>query len=643
MSDTIIRPEIISARREVLFAANTERTEGSSSVKIEKDSPLDKGDAVITIKAPEGEERKAAELLNEFLKLRDKEPADIKKKIIVVTGNAVLKQMLEEKELKMSGVTTLFEDNGVTAKRKLLSPQYILEIKKMYNTKATVLFHSMTEGALLSLQETDFEEASAKLMKYLKTGDSNRQTAPNNEDKEASRQTIDTVTGYYFTEAWDYFLHVPEQRDPAYAFLKNNYVGNERLYNKVSGLFENGKPAGAGKKVEAKLLVELLETAGGKDKAAVVEEAFYTILDGMYDNKEIRNFLLSKLGQKNLNELLAAYTGAEGNKVTQKHALFRAACLTGADKAEKLGRLLRFMEDTGRLKEEQTADLRTLIGTEASAAVSRAFSKGYASAYPEMAMLPGGTYKMGMAGQDDAPIHDITVSAFSLAKTEVTQGQFKKLMGYNPASYNDDDQKPVEKVSWFEAAEYCARLSLTKGTASAEQKKVIAGLLASVDEKRESEPYKEAMSKYIEYAVSKDGKGLYRLPTEAEWEYAARGGKQNEYGTDDGTLSKENAVYNRNSSEGTAVVSSKKPNPLGLYDMAGNVWEWCADTWDSNYYKNENRPKKDPVNLEKSSRRVLRGGSWGSIEISTRAGSRNNDEPQNRDFDYGFRPARTVK
>ena len=186
-----------------------------------------------------------------------------------------------------------------------------------------------------------------------------------------------------------------------------------------------------------------------------------------------------------------------------------------------------------------------------------------------MVFVEGGTFQMGgNIGSYDKPIHKVSVKDFYIGKYPVTQAQWKKVMGDNKnRSYFKGDDLPVEGVSWRNAQAFIAKLNEMTGL-------------------------------------------NYRLPTEAEWEYAARGGgksKNYEYsGSND--LAKV-GWYVKNSGRKTQPVGSLAPNELGLYDMSGNVWEWCEDDWHDNY---ENAPDDGSawVNEPRGSSRVLRGGSW---------------------------------
>jgi len=214
---------------------------------------------------------------------------------------------------------------------------------------------------------------------------------------------------------------------------------------------------------------------------------------------------------------------------------------------------------------------------------------------PEMVLVEGGTFKMGSNDDydDEQPIHEVTLSDFYIGKYPVTQAQWQAVMGKNPSHFKGCDDCPVEKVSW------------------------------------------EYVQEFIKKLNAKTGKN-YRLPTEAEWAYAARGGKQSKgykYAGSDNL--DEVGWYYDNSSNKTHPVGQKKPNELGIYDMSGNVWEWCADWYGA--YPSE--PQTNPTGPAKGDRRVLRGGSWSGNDLNCRVAYRSRSNPNFRDLNFGFRLA----
>jgi len=212
----------------------------------------------------------------------------------------------------------------------------------------------------------------------------------------------------------------------------------------------------------------------------------------------------------------------------------------------------------------------------------------------EMAFVKGGCYQMGdtFGESDEKPVHEVCLDDFYIGKYEITQGQWKAIMRNNPSWFKDcGDNCPVEHVSWNNIQEFIQKLN------------------------------------------NKTGKN-YRLPTEAEWEYAARsGGNSEKYSGENNVDSV--AWYYPNSGNKTHPIGTKEPNGLGIYDMSGNVWEWVSDWYDSNYYKN--RPKNNPTGPNSGFSRVLRGGSWSNNARSLQATSRSYGPPGNRSSLNGLR------
>ena len=192
------------------------------------------------------------------------------------------------------------------------------------------------------------------------------------------------------------------------------------------------------------------------------------------------------------------------------------------------------------------------------------------------------------ACDDEKPQHKVEIgSPFYLGVTPVTQAQFEAVMGKNPSHFQGLPENPVESVSWFEALKFCNKLSRKNGL---------------------SPYYVIRGSKPIEVV---GGEG-YRLPTEAEWEYACRAGTESRYGFgDDVKQLGSYAWYSSNSEGRTWPVGRKRPNAFGLYDMHGNVWEWCWDGYEEGYYRHS--PDVDPLGDEEADYRVTRGGSWNDV------------------------------
>ncbi|MBW4629276.1 MAG: formylglycine-generating enzyme family protein [Brasilonema octagenarum HA4186-MV1] len=240
----------------------------------------------------------------------------------------------------------------------------------------------------------------------------------------------------------------------------------------------------------------------------------------------------------------------------------------------------------------------------------------------EMVAIPGGTFMMGApkneqdSGDDERPQHQVTVQPFFMGKYPVTQAQWRavaalpqvnKELDPNPSRFKGDD-RPVERISWYDALEFCARLNFR-----------------------------------INFTAGRD----YRLPSEAEWEYACRAGTTTPFYFGE-TITTDLANYNGNYTYGntpkrefreeTTTVGSFPPNAFGLHDMHGNVWEWCADTWHENY---EGAPKDGSAWLTQSENdnHLLRGGSWANYPGYCRSAYRTFNVAGDRNVNFGFRVA----
>ena len=226
----------------------------------------------------------------------------------------------------------------------------------------------------------------------------------------------------------------------------------------------------------------------------------------------------------------------------------------------------------------------------------------------KLLLIPAGNFQMGSPkgesgrDSDEGPQHRVEITkAFYMGRTEVTQGQWRGVMGTEPwkgeSRVQEGEQNAASYISWDDATEFCRRLSQREGK-------------------------------------------TYRLPTEAEWEYACRAGTTTRFhfGDDESQLG-EYAWFDGNAyykdEKYAHRVGQKKPNPFGLYDMHGNVYEWCGDWFDSDYYVSS--PLRDPRGPSSGSSRVLRGGSWDFEPSYVRCARRSNSTPDSRFFNDGFR------
>ncbi len=262
----------------------------------------------------------------------------------------------------------------------------------------------------------------------------------------------------------------------------------------------------------------------------------------------------------------------------------------------------------------------------------------------ELIYIKPGTFMMGSnnGDSDEKPVHSVTITeGFYMGKYEVTIGQYaafltatgkesgvdwensssplskkngKYLLAGHKLSQSWD--QPMIEVSWYGAAMFCNYLS-------------------------EKEGLQPVYSENGDWSANMDANG-YRLPTEAEWEYACRAGTQTQFywGDDSNYTDMDDYAWcGSNSNHQTHIVGQKSPNAWGLFDMSGSVWEWCTDWYDVSYYSNS--PNNDPVNMQSNYFRVLRGGGWNFYQKYCCSANRYKDSPEITSNNNGFRIART--
>ena len=244
-------------------------------------------------------------------------------------------------------------------------------------------------------------------------------------------------------------------------------------------------------------------------------------------------------------------------------------------------------------KEEQVSLGDTTLSDDLNDSESRDLPSISNSIAMDLILVQPGTFQMGSNDkEDERPIHSVNISKpFWIGRYEVTQGQWQIIMGSNQSALKMKDH-PVEQVSWNDAQEFISKLN------------------------------------------KREGSNKYRLPSEAEWEYAARGGtKSRGFKFAGGNNPSDVAVYDDNFENSTASVGSKQPNELGIFDMSGNVWEWCEDWYDVYGASTQ----KDPRGPASAKFRVQRGGSFFNNETNCRVSTRNRRSPNSRDNNIGFR------
>ncbi|MEL7361318.1 MAG: formylglycine-generating enzyme family protein [Bacteroidota bacterium] len=249
--------------------------------------------------------------------------------------------------------------------------------------------------------------------------------------------------------------------------------------------------------------------------------------------------------------------------------------------------------------------------------------------YIPMVAVPGGAFVMGNTGaaegeSNEQPTHEVEVAPFAIGAFEVTQAQFEAVMGYNP-SFDPASERPVEQVSWYDAVRFCNALSRLDGFTPA-----------------------YAIDPFEGYTLDAEANG-YRLPTEAEWEYAAKAGTTTDtYAGDVGVDAGASAALDSiawylggNRGGRTQPVGQKQPNAFGLYDAIGNVFEWTDASFAA--YPGGRLDANRPGGTQRAQLKVLRGGAMDTAPLYSRASYRYRLHPSYTSYNIGFRVARTTE
>lgn len=254
--------------------------------------------------------------------------------------------------------------------------------------------------------------------------------------------------------------------------------------------------------------------------------------------------------------------------------------------------------------------------------------------------VEGGTFKMGSSTGygDEQPVHSVTLSSFYMSPTELTQGEYEKYCTYSSSSpsssYGKGSDYPVYYVNWYDALVYCNNRSKAEGLTPCYKIKDTTDTSSWG-----SVPASDANS--WDNVICDFTANGYRLPTEAEWEYAARGGnKSNGYTYSGSDSIGDVAWYNGNSSS-THQVGTKSANELGIYDMSGNVWEWCWDWYSSRQYEKDSAGVTNPRGASSSSARACRGGSYYNVNSYGTVSFRSSNTPYKMNYLIGFRLVRS--
>lgn len=420
------------------------------------------------------------------------------------------------------------------------------------------------------------------------------------------------------------------------AWERGDYLCRERFQkafgNKTTrkGLTSGGNTRVPAKSVFVAGLTTALKSGGGEEGLLGINKIYYSFLELIVPQPTLADFVPTTDGdfvfvkkggcadtpyEPRINEKLlresADWKIANAEKSLKSYQNYRSTwCPDGA----------HCNEAEAKIKEMQKEVLPPIPSTE------------------KMIFITGSSFQMGSedGNVDERPIHEVQVSSFYLSKYELTVGEFRVFI--NETNYKTDAEKNDNQGSFF----WIPAEERWEPRKSINWRFDAAGKLRPRDE--DSHPvvhisWNDATA-YCNWLSEKTGK-KYRLPTEAEWEFAARGGiRSRGFKYAGGNDLNDVAWYGENGNNQTHVVGSKRPNELGLFDMTGNVWEWCSDFFKADYYYNS--PKWNPTGAETTSFRVRRGGAWGVNGKFCRVAYRFNSRQGDRINNLGFRLARSL-
>jgi len=468
------------------------------------------------------------------------------------------------------------------------------------------IFRQYSEQKRLAEQERIESQERARQQQEMES------TAMNDDSAFQSAQMTDTKQSYsIYLENYPDGRHIKEAEERIAAIEKEETVQREALAIKSQeSEAERQKrleeEAAAKRKAEAEERIRQDDSAYQFAEMANTSQA-YTIYLGKYPNGRHAEEASDKLAA--LDAEAAAKIKAEAEEAAKGDD---QAFLLASNENTKQAYSTYLINYVNGLHSEEARNRIAAIENKEKEAENVRVALSALSL--RMVKIPGGSFLMGSenGAGDEKPVNTVTLSGFEMSSTEITQAQYESIIGDNPSHFKLDNNRSVERVSWKDAITFCNKLS----------------------EKVGLEPCYNLNTGECDF--SKSG---FRLPTEAEWEYACRSGSGLEYSLGDGESALDRAGwYARNSVENTHPVGQKTQNTWGLYDTHGNVWEWCNDWYDKNAYNTNGN--NNPTGPKSGSDKVLRGGSWIDGPKDCRSAKRRSYDPNDDYSDIGFRIVR---